>query len=140
MEAADTGRSEQAPLVASWPWCRTSRLRARRVDAQCRRAHARAYRSAASHWSGARVPHAFAAEVPLPYAVPLWVDDAARLYAELRAQGLPVFRWDRQWPGTPSRKGDMGPLWSNHLLQLLCHQSLRAGEVQRVIDAIQRSL
>ena len=71
-----------------------------------------------------------------PYVFPLWVDEADRVYLALRAQGLPVFRWDRIWPGTPHLDGDVGPQWSRHVLQLLCHQDLSQVDIERTCRAI----
>jgi dTDP-4-amino-4,6-dideoxygalactose transaminase len=71
-----------------------------------------------------------------PYAFPLWVDNADHVYQLLRGVGAPVFRWDRLWPGTPVIPGDQGYLWSHHVLQLLCHQSLTDAEVNRSIEII----
>ncbi|MDI4631688.1 DegT/DnrJ/EryC1/StrS aminotransferase family protein [Pelomonas sp. V22] len=65
-----------------------------------------------------------------PYVYPFWVEDADRIYHALREQGLPVFRWDRLWPGTPELPQDQGRRWSRHLLQLLCHQDLGSDDVQ----------
>ncbi len=65
-----------------------------------------------------------------PYVYPFWVEDADRIYHALREQGLPVFRWDRLWPGTPELPQDHGRRWSRHLLQLLCHQDLGSEDVQ----------
>lgn len=72
-----------------------------------------------------------------PYVFPLWVKDADRIYHALRAQDLPVFRWDRIWPGTPNLAGDVGPDWSLHVLQLLCHQDLDEADIVRTVNAIQ---
>ena len=47
-------------------------------------------------------------------------------------QGMPVFRWDRIWPGTPGSRHDEGPRWSQHVLQLLCHQDLSAADIRQV--------
>jgi len=72
-----------------------------------------------------------------PYVFPLWVDAPEPVYARARALGLPVFRWDRIWPGTPGAlAGDQGPLWSHHVLQLACHQSLSEREVERIADLL----
>jgi perosamine synthetase len=65
-----------------------------------------------------------------PYALPLWVDDADRVYHGLRDRGFPVFRWDFVWHGTPAISGDCGPLWSRHVLQLLCHQDLSTLDIE----------
>ncbi|MBP7780301.1 MAG: DegT/DnrJ/EryC1/StrS aminotransferase family protein [Burkholderiaceae bacterium] len=71
-----------------------------------------------------------------PYVFPLWVDDADRVYHSLRALDLPVFRWDRLWPGTPRLDGDVGPLWSQHVLQLLCHQDLSDADIERTARSV----
>lgn len=71
-----------------------------------------------------------------PYVFPLWVDDADRVYHALRAQDLPVFRWDRIWPGTPQLPDDVGPIWSRHVLQLLCHQDLSEADVERTSQSV----
>ncbi len=64
-----------------------------------------------------------------PYVYPLWVDDADRIYHQLRKEGMPVFRWDTLWPGTPTLKNDRGLAWSRHVIQLLCHQDLTEEDV-----------
>ncbi len=80
------------------------------------------------------------ADIPIshlaPYVFPLWVDDAERIYHALRALKIPVFRWDKIWPGTPQLDGDVGPLWSQHVLQLLCHQDLSQTDIQRITHAL----
>ena len=62
------------------------------------------------------------------------------VYESLRMQRLPVFRWDRVWPGTPVLAGDTGRAWNRQVLQLLCHQDLSAEDTQflgaRVLDAL----
>jgi perosamine synthetase len=75
-----------------------------------------------------------------PYVFPLWVDDADRVYHALRAQSLPVFRWNRIWPGTPMLAGDVGPLWSHHVLQLLCHQDLNESDIELISDSLLKLL
>jgi perosamine synthetase len=71
-----------------------------------------------------------------PYVYPLWVDDPDSIYQALRAMKLPVFRWDRIWPKTPSLPGDIGPLWSHHVLQLLCHQDLNTADINHTARAV----
>lgn len=71
-----------------------------------------------------------------PYVFPLWVDEPDRVYDALREQALPVFRWDIIWPGVPHLDGDVGPLWSHHVLQLLCHQDLSEADITRTALAI----
>ncbi len=75
-----------------------------------------------------------------PYVFPLWVDDADHVYHVLRELELPVFRWDRIWPGTPHLDNDVGPLWNLHVLQLLCHQDLSVADIDRTAGTILRLL
>lgn len=76
----------------------------------------------------------------VPYAFPLWVDDPDPVYKELRAQRLPVFRWDRIWHGTTKIVGDIGPLWSHHVLQLLCHQDISNSDIEKIALSVTRIL
>jgi dTDP-4-amino-4,6-dideoxygalactose transaminase len=78
-------------------------------------------------------------EAVAPYVFPLWVDEADAVYAQLRRQRVPVFRWDRRWPGTPDAPGDAGRAWSRHVLQLLCHQDLGTSDIEHISQAV-RSL
>jgi perosamine synthetase len=71
-----------------------------------------------------------------PYVFPLWVDEPDSIYQALRALKLPVFRWDRIWPDTPTLPGDIGPLWSHHVLQLLCHQDLNTADIDRTAQTV----
>ena len=71
-----------------------------------------------------------------PYVFPLWVDEPDEIYQALRSLKLPVFRWDRIWPGTPTLPQDMGPLWSHHVLQLLCHQDLSTADIDHTAEML----
>jgi dTDP-4-amino-4,6-dideoxygalactose transaminase len=73
-----------------------------------------------------------------PYVMPLWVAAPDPGYAELRSLGMPVFRWDRLWPGTPTIEGDQGLDWSHHVLQLACHQDLADAELTLFVDTLLR--
>lgn len=81
-------------------------------------------------------PRAAAAERAVPFVLPLWAEEPDGLYLAMRNAGLAVSRWNRRWPGTPSVPGDAGPGWSHHVLQLLCHQSLQASDIDRTIAFI----
>jgi dTDP-4-amino-4,6-dideoxygalactose transaminase len=67
-------------------------------------------------------------EGAVPYVFPLDVDRPEAAYQAIRSAGVPVFRWDRLWPGTPALPGDATSRWSRHVLQLGCHQDI--GEQQ----------
>ncbi len=85
--------------------------------------------------SGAHVMRPVLPDDAAPYVLPLWVDDAQRadlVYAGMRAAGLPVFRWDLSWPGTPIDPQDTASLWNRQVLQLLCHQNLDPEHITRM--------
>lgn len=132
MEGCDMDRIDQAPL-----WI--CRLLARSLPsgpvAARRRANFEHFARRFADTVGARPLFANPPATLAPYVFPLWVDDADRVYQGLRALAAPVFRWDRIWPGTPTLPGDHGAAWSRHVLQLLCHQDLGAGDVAIVADA-----
>lgn len=75
-----------------------------------------------------------------PYVVPLVVSEPDSAYASLRRLGVPVFRWDQLWPGTPVLDADAGAGWSRGLIQLACHQSLRQSEVEWICAAVRQVL
>lgn len=136
MENCDMGRIALAPLWASrllaaiLPRGRIVSLRQRNFAT---------YAKHLTNVGGARplVPLSLTSPSHIaPYVFPLWVDDADRVYYGLRAQELPVFRWDRVWSSIPAIDGDTGPLWSQHVLQLLCHQDLSEHDVERTSKAI----
>ncbi len=94
------------------------------------------YTRAFAHVANARPLFTDMPPASAPYVFPLWVDDSERVYQALRELKMPVFRWDRIWPGTPQIAGDVGPLWSRHVLQLLCHQDLEEADVENVARTI----
>lgn len=62
----------------------------------------------------------------VPYVCAVRVDGPAAdtVYQRIRHAGVPVYRWDLVWPGTPRLPGDVAPGWWHHLIQLSCHQDL----------------
>ena len=137
MHDSDMARVNSAPL-RSTRWL-TAHLPQQQACTHRQRLFAR-YADALSALPGARPLHAKLPANTAPYAFPLWVDDAERIYHTLRIAGVPVYRWDRRWPGTPHLAGDQGPLWSTHVLQLLCHQSLSVDEADWTIATIRHTL
>jgi perosamine synthetase len=128
----DMDRIDRAPL---WVSTRLKRLLPRAPIVARRRENYTLYGIAFGDAAGARPLFAVLPDAAAPYVFPLWVDDAERVYRTLLAQQLPVFRWDRIWPGTPQLAGDAGPQWSRHVLQLLCHQDLSAADIGRTVAA-----
>lgn len=136
MRDCDMGRIQQTPLWASMSL--KSMLPRGRIIARRQRNFSR-YAPYFENVAGARplfthLPAAAARAAP--YVFPLWVDNPEPVYMALRRLELPVFRWDRIWPGTPSMARDVGPLWSHHVLQLLCHQDLGDADIDRTAQAI----
>jgi len=107
-------------------------------------AHARQrnYRTLSSQLAGLTNARPLVPALPagaVPYVFPLEVDDPDPLYSDIRAAGIPVFRWDQLWPATPAIAGDEGTRWSRHVLQIGCHQDLTESDV-RTIAAMLRNL
>jgi dTDP-4-amino-4,6-dideoxygalactose transaminase len=72
----------------------------------------------------------------VPYVFPFMLPRSDPVYQGLRAHGVPVYRWDRRWPGTPDLPGDVGAAWSADLLQLSCHQSLSEKHIVRICETM----
>jgi len=132
MRDCDMSRIQQKPLWASMTL--KAVLPRGRVILQRQKNYA-VYARLLAHVQGARPLFPLPSTSVAPYVFPLWVDDADRIYHALKAQSLPVFRWDRIWPGTPTDPADAGPRWSRHVLQLLCHQDLSEADVTRIATA-----
>jgi len=75
-----------------------------------------------------------------PYVLPLWVRQPDPGYQALRAEHIPVFRWDRLWPTVPDLPKDTGKNWSHHVIQLACHQDLLPHDIDRMLCAVRRHL
>lgn len=133
MRDCDMARIAQVPLAASMGL--RAILPRGRIITQRQQNFAR-YARHFANIEGSKPLFALPFRAVAPYVFPLWVDDADRIYHALRTQELPVFRWDRIWPGTPQLDGDLGLLWSQHVLQLLCHQDLSEADIERTARAI----
>lgn len=132
MRDCDMGRIRQKPLWAAMTL--KAVLPRGRVILQRQRNY-RVYGNLLINAQGARPLLSLPSSPVAPYVFPLWVDDADRIYHALKALSLPVFRWDRIWPGTPCAPDDAGPQWSRHVLQLLCHQDLSEADIVRIATA-----
>ncbi len=129
LQQTDMGRhSQQALQAARW----LARLRPRASDVALRRTHFEYYAQAFDKLPGAGRPPSLPRQATAPYAYPLWIADPERaeaVYQQARLHKLPVFRWDRVWPGADALKDDAGQAWRSQVLQLLCHASLRSKDV-----------
>ena len=131
--ADDLIRPAEAVGAARWITCRVHRGRI----AACRRHN---YAHLAKRLSGLRgayplVPHLPAGAVP--YIFPLYVDRPEDVYQPLRRSGVPIFRWDLLWPGSPTLEAyDQGLDWSTHVFQLGCHQDLTEFDIERIASTV----
>lgn len=71
-----------------------------------------------------------------PYVFPLRVDAPDEKYFELKRRGIPVFRWNLTWPGSPVDEAETGFRWSREVFQLACHQSLSPQDLARIRDTV----
>jgi perosamine synthetase len=133
MSSCDMARAHLAPsLVAQW----LHRALPLGRMVQRRRAHYATLAQGLASATGA-MPLAQLPDGAAPYVCPLWVQGRERadaVYARMRQAQLPVFRWDRIWPGTPADPQDTGWQWSRELLQLLCHQDLLDDQVATMLQ------
>jgi perosamine synthetase len=104
-------------------------------------ARRRNYRRFAAAFEGAVGAHALFPDLPagaVPYVFPLWVDEPVLAYQAVRRLGVPLYRWDIVWPGTPVLPGDAGAAWSRHVFQLVCHQDMTEEDIDLVAAAVRR--
>ena len=71
-----------------------------------------------------------------PYVFPLVVERPEAVYQQVRAAGIPVFRWDESWPTCMPIPGDAGAAWSMHVFQIGCHQDLAFDELAQITRAL----
>jgi perosamine synthetase len=128
MQSCDMERIGRHPLAASM--LLRNLLPRGRIIAQ-RRRNFSTFQGLLVDLQGARSLASLPSNPVAPYVFPLWVDNADFVYQTLREEGMPVFRWDRIWPGTPHLVHDVGADWSQHVLQLLCHQDLDESDIRR---------
>jgi hypothetical protein len=135
--ACDMQRIEYAPLALS-RWLYRGLPLARVIKR--RQANFDQYAKGLQNLPGTRGIASVCGADAAPYVYPLWVDEGDRAYRHLRNLGLPVFRWDRVWPGTPAASHDEGPRWSRHVLQLLCHQDLNEADIAYVVATVREAV
>jgi dTDP-4-amino-4,6-dideoxygalactose transaminase len=89
---------------------------------------------------GARALRPELPDTATPYVFPLYVHDPAASYLRLRAVGVPIFRWDQTWPGTPVLEGDHGADWADRVFQLGCHQDLSLDDIDAIAATVRASI
>ena len=121
------------PAVAAH-WI-TACVRQSRIIAHRRRNYA-ALASRLARIDGAQALRADLPDTATPYVFPLYVNDPAASYQRLRSAGIPIFRWDEIWPGTPVLEGDHGLDWSHRVFQLGCHQDLSLHDIDEIAATV----
>jgi dTDP-4-amino-4,6-dideoxygalactose transaminase len=99
----------------------------------------RNYAALANRLSGIDGAHALRPDLPddvTPYVFPLYVNEPAASYPRLRSAGIPLFRWDEVWPGTPVLDGDHGLDWAHRVFQLGCHQDLSLDHIEAMASTV----
>lgn len=108
----------------------------RRRIARCRRENYRKLSRKLSGYSGFSPLFPNLPDEAVPYVFPLRVENPDVKYHQLKRLGLPVFRWNWLWPGTPVIDGDSGLVWSSEVFQLACHQDLTEEELQCICATV----
>jgi hypothetical protein len=97
-----------------------------------RRANYRRLAEAFENLRGCRPLFAELPETVVPYVFPLLVDSPDSVFPRLKLAGVPLYRWEvieRDVCPTSS-------LYASHLFQIPCHQELRDGELDWMIEKI----
>jgi dTDP-4-amino-4,6-dideoxygalactose transaminase len=71
----------------------------------------------------------------VPYMFPLLIDDADNIFPRLKRRGVPIFRWE----DTPAGICPVTDRFRSDLLQIPCHQELRASEINWLVDTIRNT-
>jgi len=73
----------------------------------------------------------------VPYVFPLLVDRPERVFALLKQDGVPLFRWERLWNDEAVRVDPLSARYATEIFQLPCHQELDEEDVNWMIGRIQ---
>lgn len=132
------GPVQRVPMLGLSPvsiqlmrWSSPQRIVARRRDNYLRMARA---------WStlpGCRLLHAQLPCGVVPQVVPLYVQPVEAVFERLAARGVPMIRFGWELSPLLDRNAFAATLdLSAHVLQIVCHQELTAGEVDWIIDEV----
>ena len=72
----------------------------------------------------------------VPYIFPLWVDCPARVFARLKNDGVPLFRWERLWDEEAMRVDPLAARYAMEIFQLPCHQEITDDELGWIIERV----
>lgn len=122
--------------------CRTSRRWAsssrRDHHASARRSHWTTLRDALVDLPGVRLPIADLGAGDVPYVFAMDVEGGQTIYPELKRLGVPTYRWETCHPEVDPSHCDNARRFFSDLVQLPCHQSLTASELEWIIETVRR--
>ncbi len=72
----------------------------------------------------------------VPYVFPLWVDRPDRVFARLKNDGVPLFRWERLWNDEAARIDPLSARYATEIFQLPCHQEITDDELGWIIERV----
>jgi dTDP-4-amino-4,6-dideoxygalactose transaminase len=101
-----------------------------------RRRNYRRLAAALSDLPGTRPFFAALPDTVVPYVFPLWVDRPARVFARLKQDGVPLFRWERLWSDDAALIDPQAARFATEIFQLPCHQELTDDEMSWIIDRV----
>ncbi len=101
-----------------------------------RRRHYRRLGEALGDLPGARPLYDHLPDGVVPYIFPLWVDRPGRVFARLKNDGVPLFRWERLWDEEAMRIDPLAARYATEIFQLPCHQEITDDELGWIIDRV----
>ena len=72
----------------------------------------------------------------VPYVFPLWVDRPDRVFARLKNDGVPLFRWERLWDDEAAHIDPLSARYATEIFQLPCHQEITDDELGWIIERV----
>ena len=113
---------------------------ARRRIADRRREAYALYQEGLAGVPGCALPFQPSAE-EVPYMVPVWVEDLARLHPRWIEKRIPMQRFaEFLWPGLPADACPVATGMSRHLVQFPCHQDLAPAQIQAIVETVRGDL
>lgn len=101
-----------------------------------RRQHYRRLDAALRDLPGARPLYDALPDGVVPYVFPLWVDRPERVFARLKNDGVPLFRWERLWDDEAVRIDPLSARYATEIFQLPCHQEITDDELDWIVERV----
>jgi len=77
----------------------------------------------------------------VPFMFPLFIERLPEIFPNLEDAAIPMQRFGQfLWPGVDKSTCAVSARFSHHMIQLPCHQELRPGELDWVVDGIRSAL